>query len=157
VTTEPMYSNSHTISTGTSAIGTTATAVLTFPATYATTARLYVGKCHIIWQQLTAISTVTFSVGASVAPTYMYVTSQTSAGAYIAPFVAANITSVTTTPYTAITSAIAPTAFGTNYITDIDVALSATAAANTITLYGISGNAADTITVQAGSYCTWLP
>jgi len=156
VTTEPIFSASgSTTLTPASGIGTTPTSTgVAFPPTYATTARVYRGTCHMIWQQITAVSTVTFSVANSVAPTAEYVTSQTSAGAYLAPFVAANITSTTTT---AVSSAIAPSAFATNYTTDIYLFGSFTAAANTVTIYATSGSGTDTITIQPGSYCTWLP
>jgi hypothetical protein len=156
VTTEPLYSasGSTTLAPATG-IGTSfASTGVAFPATYATTARVYRGRCHMIWQQITGVSTVTFGIGASVAPTAMYVSSNSSPGAYLAPYVAANITGTTTT---AISTAISPAAANTNYTTDIDVLGSFTAAANTITIYAESGSATDTISIEPGSYCTWLP
>jgi len=154
-TSEPLYSatGSVTLST-TTGIGTSFTSTgVAFPATY-TVAQVHRGHCHMIWQQTTGVSTVTFGIGASVAPTAMYVSSNSSPGAYLAPYVAANITGTTTT---AISTAIAPSAANTNYTTDIDVLGSLTAAANTITIYAQGGSATDTVSIEPGSYCTWLP
>ena len=156
VSTEPVYSASGSVTLApTTGIGTgNNTTGLTFTPTYATTARVYRGTCHLVWQQITGISTVTFSVVNTVSPTAEYVTSNTSAGAYLAPYVAANITSTTVT---AVTSTISPTASGTNYTTDIYVLGSFTASANTVGIDATSGSAVDTISMQPGSYCTWLP
>ena len=153
---EPTYLSSHsTTLTPASGIGTTATSTgIAFPATTTLAAKTYPGHCRIIWQQITAVSTLTFSVANSAAPTAEYVTSQTSAGAYSAPYVASNITSTTTT---AVTATITPSNFATNYITEIDVFLSQSTTANTVTIYATSGSATDTITIQPGSYCSWLP
>ncbi len=154
--TEPMFSASGSVTLApATGIGTSFTSTgVAFPPTYATTAKVYRGRCHIVWQQITAVSTVTFGVGASVAPTALYVSTESSPGSYIPPYVAANITSTATT---AISTAMTPAAAGTNYMTNIDLLGSFTAAANLVTIYAQSGSSTDTISIQPGSYCSWLP
>ena len=157
VTTEPLYSatGSVTLSPATGiGTGSWVTTNVAFPTTSATTARIYRGMCMIRWQQITAVSTVQFAIGAGSAPTALYVTSQTSAGAYSAPYPTANITSTT---QTAITATITPSNFNTDYMTMIYVLASEPATAATITIYGQSGSNTDTLTVQPGSFCSWLP
>ena len=154
-TAEPLFSASGSTTLAPAAgIGTSWTGTgVAFPATV-TQARVFRGHCHMIWQQITGVSTVTFGIGASVAPTAMYVSSNSSPGAYLAPYVAANITGTSTT---AISTAIVPSAANTNYTTEIDVLGSFTSTANTVTIYAESGSATDTVSIEPGSYCTWLP
>ncbi|HXR38861.1 MAG TPA: hypothetical protein VN776_07195, partial [Terracidiphilus sp.] len=159
-TTEPLYSSSgSTTLTPATGIGTTATSTgVAFPATYGSIAHVYRGRCHIVWQQIAAVSTVTFSIGNSVAPTAEYIdtTSYTGSTPVLYPTggTPLNITSTTTT---AVSSAMAPSNFGVDYHTDIDLLGSFTAAANAVTVYATSGSATDTVSIEPGSYCTWLP
>jgi hypothetical protein len=123
-----------------------------FASTSATSAHVYRGICHIVWQQLTAASTVTFGLGASSSPTGLWASSESSPGAYSAPYVAGNITNTT---ITAVTPALVPSASATNYTTDIYALLSATSTETTVTVYAATGNSSDAINITAGSYCTW--
>jgi hypothetical protein len=155
VTTEPSYSASGVVGTGTSGIGTSPTSTgVTFPATVSGTARLYRGHCAIAWQQVTAVSTVTWGIVANNAPTYLYVMNQDSPGSYKAPVYTSYGTG---TSNVNISAADAPTAFGTTYVDYIDLTLSATSTATTLTINATSGSGTDTVSIIAGSYCSWLP
>ncbi len=135
-------------------IGTTSTATdIAFPPTSGAGASVYRGHCLIAWQQITGISTVEFLIKNSTNASAEYVTTNSSPGAYLAPFVSGNITG---TAPTAITTTMAPAAFGVNYTTEIDVLASSTAQ-DTVSIYALSGSNTDTISIQPGSYCSWLP
>jgi hypothetical protein len=127
-----------------------------FPATSSTTATTYRGRCHIVWQQSTAVGTVQFGIGVSVAPTHMTVSSVSFPGTTAVPYGSAP-SDFTVASYEYATPTLTPAATGTNYISDIDVVTSFTAVANTVTIYGMTSSASDALLIEPGSTCTWLP
>ena len=160
-----MFNNPAYLSNGAQLLGTTPTSItgtsftttgIVFPVTGVTYAATYRGRCHVVWQQSTAVATVQFGIGTSVAPTHLTLSSVSFPGTTAVPYSSAP-SDVTTATTTAATAAITPGATGTNYITDIDVNASFTAAANTVTLYGLTGNASDALLIEPGTTCTWLP
>jgi hypothetical protein len=160
VTVEPLYSANGNQLNGTTPTAITGTSFTTtgiaFPPTYATTARTYRGECWVSWQQATAVATAQFGIGASVAPTHMSLTSVSFPGTTAVPY-GSGTTDITSTTTTAATPSLTPAATVTSYVTDIKVTLSATAAANTVTLYGLTSSASDALDIMPGTFCTWLP
>jgi hypothetical protein len=93
-------------------------------------------------------------VQTSAATTALYTISKNDSGSYQAPVYTGPITTATTTN---ISGAGAPTAFGTNYVENIDVIDNQTNVSQTISIYALSGSGTDTVTIQPGSYCAWEP
>lgn len=104
--------------------------------------------CKIIWSQATA-GTVQFGIKASAAPTDIWVSEQDSAGVYVAP-VYTTITSATTT---ATSGTIVPTAFGTNYSSDLWIAMNP-GTSNNVSVQLYASASVNTITIQPGTGCT---
>ena len=156
-TTEPLFAgNGVALSSATTITATTLTTTgLVLPTVpVSTTVR---GRCDIIWQQATAVSTVTFGVGMNNAPTDLYVTPiiwTSTSGANVSP----SPTTITSTGATAVTSTITPGAFGTNYHGEFIFTLM-TGASNTVavTLYGDTQTTGDALVIEPGSSCGWLP
>lgn len=159
-TPEPTYMANGTQLNGTSATSITSTSLATtsiaFPATYATTAATYRGQCHVSWEQATGVATVQFGIHTSGAPTHMSLTSVSYVGTTAVPF-GTGTTDITSATTTAATASLTPGTTATAYVTDIYVTLSAGAAANTITLYGLTSNGSDALLIEPGTFCTWLP
>jgi hypothetical protein len=136
----------------TNAGATTYTAVLALPPTAANTTT--VGECDFTWEDSSTSGTATFAAGLSATPTDLWVTASSSAGAYTAPA----YTTITNTTTTAVTTALATAAATTPYKTHLSFVLqNTTTAANTLTIYAQSNSASYTLTVEPGSFCTWLP
>ena len=160
-----MFNSPAYLANGSQLLGTTATSItgtlftttgIIFPATGVTYAATYRGRCHVVWQQSTAVATVQFGIGTSVAPAHMSLSAVSFPGTTAVPF-GTGATDITTATTTAATAAITPGATGTNYITDIDVVASFTAVANTVTLYGLTSSASDALLIEPGTTCMWLP
>jgi hypothetical protein len=159
-----MFNNPAYLANGAQLLGTTATSItgttftttgIVFPVTGVSYATTYRGRCHVVWQQSTAVSTVRFGIGTSVAPTHMSLSAVSFTGTTAVPY-GTGVTDITTATTTAATAAITPGATATNYITDIDVTASFTAVANTVTLYGLTGSASDALLIEPGTTCSWL-
>lgn len=134
---------------------TPGTAVLTFGTLPVSTNLSF--HCHIMYnQQTAAVAGTGFAIqGATNAPTRLdawgnMFTSQ--AGAAVEG-VAQNITTTTATPVVSGT----PSAITTVFNADIFGTLQNGASTSTLTLLAFTGNAADSITVQAGSFCSIAP
>ena len=157
---EPLYTlQGHALDISTTTVAITGTSFTTtgyyFPATTTIAAKSsYIGRCHIAWQQATAVGTVQFAIATSAAPTHLFVTSstnpQTLSGA--TPYTTSDITTATTT---AVTAAITPGTINTTYFTDLDVDLSQSTTANTLTLYGLTSSASDALNILPGTSCKW--
>jgi hypothetical protein len=113
------------------------------------------GRCVIIWQQATAVSTATFAVATSAAPTGLWVTSYTAKSTATA--FASTLTTINSIATTAVQAAVAPSAIATNQMTYLDFMMQTAATPVTLSLWAWSGAAADAVTVRAGSYCGFLP
>lgn len=134
------------------ALATTYTAVLTLPATAASTTN--VGECFLTWQDSNTSGTATFAAGLSATPTDLWVTASSSTGSYAAPA----YTTITSTTTTAVTTALATGTANTPYRTHLTFTLAnSAAAANTLTIYAQSNSASFTLTVEPGSFCAWVP
>lgn len=140
-----------------SAITTTTpgTAVLTFSVLPVSTNLSF--TCHILYNQQTAAAAGTgFAIqGATNAPTRLdawanMFTSQ--AGAQVE----GAVQNLTTTTATALVSGT-PSAITTVFPADIYGTIQNGASTSTLTLLAFTGNAADSITIQAGSYCYVTP
>ena len=104
--------------------------------------------CTIIWSQATA-GTVAFGVAASATPGHVWVKEQDSGGTYVAPV----FTTITTTTTTQTSGTVTPSAFGTNYATDLWIAMDpGTSNSPSIQLYASAS--ANTLTIQPGTGCT---
>jgi hypothetical protein len=136
----------------TNAALTTYTAVLTLPPTAAATTT--VGECDLTWEDSSTSGTALFASGLSATPTDLWVTATSTSGAYTAPA----YTTISSTTTTAVTTALATTAATTPYKTHLTFLLqNSSTAANTLTIYAQSNSASYTLTVEPGSFCTWLP
>lgn len=149
----PVYAVTSDVITSTVTIASTTftNTTLTLPTTPASTTAH--GKCHIIYQQSTAASTVSFGFGLSAAPTALYVTSSigTSATAATAAY-----TTITTVGPTIVGAAATPGAAATNYTADFDfVLVSSSSSPTALTLYGLTSVAADALVIEPGSNCSW--
>ena len=112
------------------------------------------GHCSVIWEQLTAASTVQFGMGNSGAPTALWVNNTLNNGTGGGT----DRYSVLTTTTAAISPALAPSATATGYKNEIDFVLSTSPTAQDIvTLYGLTGATADALVIEPGSYCALLP
>jgi hypothetical protein len=158
VSTEPGYFANGNQLNGTTPTAITSTSLATtgiaFPPTYVTTARTYRGECWVVWQQATGVATVQFGINTSLAPTHLTLSSLSYIGTTALPY-STGLTDITSATTTAATASLTPTASATTFITDIKVTLSAAAAANTVTLYGLTSNASDALDIMPGTFCTW--
>ncbi len=127
---------------------------LTLPTLSADTV-YYRGTCSIMWQQDSSAAGVTFGIGTS-----------TGAGIFaVSPATIWNGTTMTggipvsttsTGPF-AITGTITPAAITTTYKIDVDFTIQAPALPISVTLYGETNNADDSLIIVQGSSCGWLP
>jgi hypothetical protein len=113
------------------------------------------GSCHLGWSQSTAVSTVRFGIGASNAPTDLWVLPPAIWNGTTATYGSA--TTITSSTITAITSTITPAATGTEYKLDFDFTLETGSNPAIITIYGDTQNTNDALVVAAGSHCNWKP
>jgi hypothetical protein len=111
------------------------------------------GSCDIVWESSSTSGTPTFAIGASAAPTDLWVTASVSSGASTIP----TFTTITSTTTTAVTGALTTTAATTPYKLSLSFVLVNPAGANTITLYANTNNASYTTSVLNGSSCQWTP
>ena len=143
-------------------MATTGLAMPTIPST-GTAATVVHGHCTLLWNQLTAISTVQFAIVTSAAPTGLWVTATTKLSTATA--FAPTYTRITTAATTNVTGTLAPSAFGvvgppaTNVqVTDLDFVLAPAAGTPvTLTIDGYTQATADHLNVVTGSSCGWLP
>lgn len=158
--TEPTFTiQGHGLDISTSAVSITSTSFVTtgyyLPATTTIAANAnYIGMCHAVWQQATAAGGVQFALATSAAPTHMIVTSVSNPPTLTggSAYSTADITTATTT---AVTTQVNPAAIATTYFTDLYVTLSQSTTANTITLYALTENASDALSILPGTYCKW--
>jgi hypothetical protein len=111
------------------------------------------GECSLVWESSSTSGTPTFAVQLSAAPTDLWVTSNSIAGTYVAP----TYYTITGTTQTAVTGALTTTTANAPYKLSLSFALQNSTSANTLTVYAESNNASYTITVEPGSYCSWVP
>src|SRR6202453_22689 len=111
------------------------------------------GQCAIIWEQSTAAATVSFGAGMSAAPTDLFIASDIPQAASSPQY---NIQ--TATAATLLGSALTPGATATPYLARFYFGL-VTGGTNavTVTFYGLTSNASDSLVIKAGSGCSWLP
>ncbi|MDE2101609.1 MAG: hypothetical protein KGL39_30465 [Patescibacteria group bacterium] len=111
------------------------------------------GRCSIIWEQATAVSTVQFGIANSAAPTNLYVMNSihygTGGGSNLDTYTATASTTATSIQGTA----EAPGAINTGYKDEIDFTLVNGGSADVITIYGLTGNASDALVIEPGSSC----
>jgi hypothetical protein len=159
-----MFTSPAFTANGVQLLGTTPTSItattmtttgIVFPATGVSYAATYRGRCRVVWQQSTAVGTVQFGIGTSVAPTHMTLSSVSYPGTTAVPYSNAP-SDVTTATITAADAVLTPGATGTNYITDIDVTASFTAVANTVTLYGLTSVGTSALLIEPGTNCNWM-
>ncbi len=130
---------------------TSYTAIMALPAVQgATTVR---GECTLTYQDSSTSGTATFAVGMSAAPTDLWVTSNPTTGVFVAP----TFTTVTSTTTTAVTGALVTTAANAPYQVYLSFTLEAATVPATMTVYAESNSASYTVTVLAGSSCSYLP
>jgi hypothetical protein len=120
------------------------------PAAGATTLR---GECTLTYADSSTSGTATFAIGASAAPTDLWVTANPTTGVYVAP----TFTTITSTTTTAVTGALVTTTANANYQVYLSFTMAAAAVPSTLTVYAESNNVSYTVTVQAGSSCAWIP
>jgi hypothetical protein len=111
------------------------------------------GRCMVPFSQSTAANGVSFGVGNSAAPTDLQVTGRLINGTAAATFY---YFSNATTP-TIIGSSISPALAGTVESLELDLTLINGASPDTVTIYGLTANASDSLVVPVGAYCSWLP
>jgi hypothetical protein len=134
---------------------TSFTTILAFPSVPINTGVSF--HCDIMWEQSTAVSTVTFGMGMNNAPvaTSLWVESLIYSTQTAAPV--SLYTSITSTAQTAITAATAPGNFGVVNVLTVFGALSTSTSTVVLTVYGKSGNASDALVVEPGSTCFLTP
>lgn len=126
------------------------TAIMAMPAAQgATTLR---GECTLTYSDSSTSGTVTFGMGASAAPTDLWVTANPTTGVYVAP----TFTTITSTTTTAVTGALVTTTANANYQVYLSFTMAAAAVPSTLTVYALT-NGTGTATVQPGSSCAWIP
>jgi hypothetical protein len=127
------------------------TAIMSLPVVQgATTLR---GECTLTWEDSSTSGTATFALGASAAPTDLWVTSNPTSGVFVAP----TFTTITSTTTTAVTGALVTTTANAPYQLYLSFVLVNPTAANTVTVYAESNNASYTLTVEPSSSCSWVP
>jgi hypothetical protein len=157
-TTEPILAgNSATMAANgtvtSSSFVTFTTTTLVMPQIPASTVRR--GSCDLIWETSATADTPTFALTTSATSTGFWIlgsqySSSTSAVVNFLP-----IAVVTSATDTAVTAAQTAANANTFYHTHVDFVLSTNANPQTITVKGkINGG---TLTIQAGSGCTWAP
>jgi hypothetical protein len=127
------------------------TAVTALPAVQG--ALTVIGECNLIWEGSSTSLTPTFAMGNSAAPTDLWAIATTADGVDTAPV----YTTITSTTTTAVTGALTTTATATPYKTTLYFTLANAASADTVSVYAKSNNASYTVTVEPGSFCTYLP
>jgi hypothetical protein len=149
----PVYALTSDVITSSITIASTSftNSTLTLPTTPTNTT--VHGKCHLVYQQATAVATVSFGFGLSNAPTELYVTSSIGTSATSATTA---YTAITTVGPTIVGAAATPGAAATNYAADFDFVL-VTGSTNpaALTLYGLTSNAADALVLEPGSSCSY--
>jgi hypothetical protein len=152
-TSEPVLAgNSVALTSATGITGTTmATTGLVLPTI--PVSKTVRGHCTLIWEQATAVSTVTFGMGMNNAPTDLWVIANTQSTTTSVTY-----TTITGTTTTAVTSTLTPSATSTGYVTNLDFVLE-TGSSNpvTLTIYGDTQSSSDELYVEPGSSCGWLP
>lgn len=139
------------ISTAYTNATTAYTPIMAMPAVAAgTTVR---GECTLTYSMNNTAGTATFALGASAAPTDLWVTANPTTGAFVAP----TFTTITSTTTTAVTGALVTTAANANYQVYLSFTMVAGTSPVTVTAYAQSNNASYTVTVQPGSSCAWVP
>jgi hypothetical protein len=127
------------------------TAITVLPTVQgATTLR---GECTLMWEDSSTAVTPTFAVQLSNAPTDLWINAVVSSGVYVVP----TFTTITTTAQTAVASSLVTTTATTPYKLSLSFALVNGASPNTLTVYAESDSTSHTVTVLAGSYCSWVP
>lgn len=126
------------------------TAIMSLPAVQGSTTLS--GKCTLTYQDSSTSGTATFAIGASAAPTNLWVTSTPTTGVFVAP----TFTTITSTTTTAVTGALVTTTANAPYQIDLSFSLQNATAANTVTVYAET-NGTGVLTVQPGSSCAWVP
>lgn len=159
-----MYALDNMLAGGTASLRTTTLNVATttftslgmsFPPVPAGSA-IHHGHCNIIWEQLTAVSTVQFGIGQSVIPTNLWALSVISFGSAGGTTQVAYGTQNVTAATAISGAAVAPGAITTGYRESLDVTVvNGVAGPDVITVYGNTGNVADALQIQPGSYCNW--
>jgi hypothetical protein len=127
------------------------TAVLTLPTVQGNT--VLRGECTLTYAVSSTSGTATFAMGASAAPTNLWVTGAPTTGVLVVPTFA----TITTTATTAVTGALVTTTAAATYQVYLSFMLVNGAAPNTLTVYAESNNASYTVTVEPGSSCQWIP
>ena len=132
---------------------TSYTAILALPAVAASTTLR--GECTLTYEDSSTSGTATFAVGLSAAPTDLWVTDAPTTGTFVAP----TAYTITTTTTTAVSGALTTTTANAPYQIYLSFLLvnPSTAPGNVLTVYAESNNASYTVTVLAGSSCSWLP
>lgn len=126
------------------------TPILALPVVQgATTLR---GECTLTYADSSTSGTATFGIGASAAPTDLWVTSNPTTGVFVAP----TFTTITTTTTTAVTGALVTTTANANYQVYLSFSMVNGANPTTVTVYAET-NGTGTATVQPGSACAWIP
>jgi len=150
-------SSQSTILTAATTITSTSlvTTGLALPSVAASTVKR--GECWISFHQATASANVGFGIGASAAPTDLWVGPvQFTDTAYPAGYFGSSFTTITSTSTTSLIASIAVTT-GTEYVVYFFFTLSTGANPVTVTIYGDTSNASDALVVDPSSSCGWLP
>jgi hypothetical protein len=142
------------------------TAFLTSPYTNATTGFTSIlalpsapasgtlrGSCDIIMEDSAATAPIYFGVGLSQTPTNLWVTAVFAGTAVIAP----TYTPITNTTTTQVGTYATSSTAGTPFVVRLAFTLQNGSSANVLTLYGKSGSTSDTMEVEPGTSCGWLP
>jgi hypothetical protein len=111
------------------------------------------GECTLTYAVSNTAGTATFAIGASAAPTDLWVTSTPSLGAFSAP----TFTTITSTATTAVTGALTTATANAPYQVQLTFTLVNAANPTTLTVYAESSNSAYAVSVEPGSSCAWLP
>ena len=144
------------LGTATTITATTPTSTgLVLPSTPATTLRR--GSCRIGFHQAIGSANVAFAIGASPAPTSLWVLPPFfSDTAYPQGALGTTLTTITTTSVTTLISSIAVT-YNTEYVAWFDFGISPGSSPVTVTIYGNTSSGSDALVVDPGSACGWLP
>jgi len=135
----------------TTSFSTTPAAILALPLVPAGTT--VHGYCKLVWQQATAVATVSFGAGFSNAPTHAYIFSSINTAATGAA--AKAYTALTAVGPTIIGAAATPGAAATNYEATFDFTVVAGTSPVLMTMYGLTSDGTDALVVQPGSNCGW--
>lgn len=142
--------NSATTITSTTLVTTSLVLATPLPST------TYSGYCHIIWEQSTAVGTVTFGIGQSTTSTGLIVEPATIwNGTAFSAGLSSTATALTTATTQNITSTITPAATATAYKLDFDFTLQTNTNDAVVTIYGLTSSGSDALVVEPGSVCGW--